>query len=85
MNQNALGLAAAIVAIGHEPPDTTPPEDEEEDVELGFCVGCLRLDVDDDALFDDELELVVDDLLVSEELDDVVDGDVVEFDDDVVV
>jgi hypothetical protein len=62
-------VAAATVAIAHEPPETTPPVDD-EDVELGFCVGCWRLEVDEEV----SLELVVDEL-VSEDVDDDVEFD----------
>jgi hypothetical protein len=67
-NHRALGLAAAIVAIAQEPPETTPLVDD-EDVELGFCVGVCRLEVDEVASSDDD-ELVL--VLVSDEPDDVV-------------
>jgi hypothetical protein len=56
------------VAIAQEPPETTPLVDD-EDVELGFCVGVCRLDVDEVASSEDEVELVV--VLVSDEPDDV--------------
>jgi hypothetical protein len=55
-NQKTLGLDAAI-AIGHDPPETTPLVDD-EDVELGFCVGDWRLDVDEASSLDVEVELV---------------------------
>ena len=71
MNQYALGVDAALIAIAHEPPETTPPDDDDE-LEVGFCWGCCRLEVDEEAL----LELDVDEV-VSDEVDEAL--EVVEF------
>ena len=66
-----MPLAAAVIAIGQDPPETTPLVDD-EDVELGFCVGDWRLEVDGDASLDVEVELVDEVVLVSDDPDDVV-------------
>jgi hypothetical protein len=67
-------VAAATVAIAHEPPETTPLVDD-EDVELGVCVGCWRLEVDEEV----SLELVVDEPVSGDVDDDVeFDGEPVE-------
>jgi hypothetical protein len=74
MYHKTLGLADAIIVIAHEPPETTPLLDD-EDVELGFCVGCCRLVVDEESSLE-----VDDEELVSDEVDD----DVFEFEDEFV-
>jgi hypothetical protein len=65
------------VVIAYEPPETTPLEDD-EDVELGFCVGCCKLVVDEESLLEveveDELVLVSDDE-VSDDVEEVVEPD----------
>jgi hypothetical protein len=65
-----LPLAAAAIAIGHDPPEVTPLVDD-EDVELGFCVGDCRLEVDEVA--SPELDVEVDDdvVVVSDDADEV--------------
>jgi hypothetical protein len=52
--------------MAYEPPETTPLEDD-EDVEVGFCVGCDRLEV--------EVVLVSDEPEVSEEVEEAVEPD----------
>jgi hypothetical protein len=76
-----LGLDAAI-AIGHEPPETTPPEDD-EDVELGFCVGDWRLEVDEVAPLEVDVEVELEVVLVSDDPDEAVEFEFeLELDDD---
>jgi hypothetical protein len=74
MNQYPLPPAAAAIAIGHEPPETTPPVDDEdvEDVELGVCVGDWRLEVDEPASLDVEVDVEDEVVLVSDDPDAVV-------------
>jgi hypothetical protein len=61
-----------VIAIGHDPPETTLPVDD-EDVELGFCVGDWRLEVDEFVSLELEVEVVEDDVvLVSDDPDEVV-------------
>jgi hypothetical protein len=76
MNQSALGLAAAIAGIPQEPPETIPLDDDEE-LELGFCWGCWRLEVDEESSPELVVEELASDELVSDEVDEGV-----EFDDE---
>jgi hypothetical protein len=67
-----LPLAAAAIAIGHDPPDVTPLVDD-EDVELGFCVGDWRLEVDEAVSLEVEVDVFEDDVvLVSDDPEEVV-------------